>query len=140
MSQDAGESSSRKLQIEASERQVEVYGPILLAIIVVAATMVLRCPSQAQQPAACGRGRGRPPLVPVIAARRNVAAQIARARCSGDVIAAGDSDGRIHFISAQTGKKPLYPLSVRGHTGSRDKTVLIWGAAPWGATTLPEGA
>ena len=42
MSQDAGESSSRKLQIEASERQVEVYGPILLAIIVVAATMVLR--------------------------------------------------------------------------------------------------
>ena len=131
-------SPGRKLQIESSERQLHEH--ILLAIIVVAATMVLRCPSQAQQPAACGRGRGRPPLVPVIAARRNVAAQIARARCSGDVIAAGDSDGRIHFISAQTGKKPLCPLSVRGHTGSRDKTVLIWGAAPWGATTLPEGA
>ena len=36
---------------------------------------------------------------------------------AGDVIAAGDSDGRIHFICAQTGEKNLCPL--RGH--SKDK-------------------
>ena len=30
----------------------------------------------------------------------------------GDVIAAGDDDGRIHFICAQTGEKILCPLSV----------------------------
>ena len=63
---------------------------------------------------------------------------------AGDVIAAGDDDGRIRFICAQTGEKILCPL--RGHgrkvmsvswspdgtrlaSGSVDKTVLIWDAA-----------
>jgi len=62
----------------------------------------------------------------------------------GDVIAAGASDGRIHFICAQTGEKILCPL--RGHnsevmsvswspdgtrlaSGSLDARVLIWDAA-----------
>ena len=31
-----------------------------------------------------------------------------------DVIAAGDIDGRIHFICAQTGEKILCPLKVDG--------------------------
>ena len=31
---------------------------------------------------------------------------------AGDVIAAGDDDGRIHFICAQTGEKILCPLRV----------------------------
>ena len=128
-------SPGRKLQIGSSERQLHEH--ILLAIIVVAATMVLRCPSQAQQPAACGRGRGRPPLVPVIAARRNVAAQIARARCSGDVIAAGDSDGRIHFISAQTGKKPLYPPECEGAHGKPGQDGLDPGCGPVGSNYAP---
>ena len=61
---------------------------------------------------------------------------------AGDVIAAGSSDGCIHFICAQTGEKILCPL--RGHnnvvsslafkpddpnvlvTGSWDKTVKLW--------------
>ena len=63
---------------------------------------------------------------------------------AGDVIAAGSSDGRIHFICAQTGEKILCPLS--GHSdwvrsiawspdgtklasGSDDATVRIWEAA-----------
>jgi len=63
---------------------------------------------------------------------------------AGDVIAAGDSDGRIHFICAQTGEKIVCPLS--GHSddvnsvawspdgtklasGSDDQTVRIWEAA-----------
>ena len=33
---------------------------------------------------------------------------------AGDVIAAGSSDGRIHFICAQTGEKIVCPLSVGG--------------------------
>ena len=62
----------------------------------------------------------------------------------GDVIAAGDDDGRIHFICAQTGEKILCPL--RGHTdvvrsvcfssdgkeltsGSDDSTVRNWDPA-----------
>ena len=62
---------------------------------------------------------------------------------AGDVIAAGDEAGRIHFICAQTGEKILCPLS--GHSnpvssvswspdgtklasGSYDKTVWIWEA------------
>ncbi len=63
---------------------------------------------------------------------------------AGDVIAAGSSDGRIHFICAQTGEKILCPL--RGHTdvvrsvcfssddkeltsGSDDSTVRNWDPA-----------
>ena len=63
---------------------------------------------------------------------------------AGDVIAAGSSDGRIHFICAQTGEKILCPL--RGHSavvrsvcfssdgkqltsGSEDKTVRNWDLA-----------
>jgi hypothetical protein len=34
---------------------------------------------------------------------------------AGDVVAASDSDGRIHFICAQTGEALLCPL--RGHSG-----------------------
>ena len=63
---------------------------------------------------------------------------------AGDVVAASDSDGRIHFICAQTGEKIVCPLS--GHSddvnsvawspdgtklasGSDDQTVRIWEAA-----------
>ena len=63
---------------------------------------------------------------------------------AGDIIAAGSSDGRIHFICAQTGEKILCPL--RGHTagvrsvcfssdgkkltsGSEDSTVRNWDPA-----------
>ena len=62
----------------------------------------------------------------------------------GDVIAAGDGDGRIHFVCAQTGEKILSTLT--GHSdwvwsvswapdgkriasGSSDKTVRLWEAA-----------
>ena len=62
----------------------------------------------------------------------------------GDVIAAGDGEGRIHFVCAQTGQKILSTL--RGHdrkvmsvawspdgtrlaSGSIDTTVMIWDAA-----------
>ena len=63
---------------------------------------------------------------------------------AGDVITAGDDDGRIHFICAQTGEKILCPLRGNGRkvmsvswspdgtrlaSGSVDKTVLIWDAA-----------
>ena len=46
---------------------------------------------------------------------------------AGDVLAAGDSDGRIHFICAQTGKKILCPLSWHNCSpvdGSQTITVL----------------
>ena len=60
---------------------------------------------------------------------------------AGDVVAASDSDGRIHFICAQTGEALVCPLS--GHrygvnsvcwnndgtklaSGSDDKTVKVW--------------
>ena len=63
---------------------------------------------------------------------------------AGDVIAAGDETGRIHFICAQTGEKILCPLREHGRkvmsvswspdgtrlaSGSVDMTVLIWDAA-----------
>jgi len=38
----------------------------------------------------------------------------------GDVIAAGDSDGRIHFICAQTGEKILCPVNVDESVSSID--------------------
>ena len=68
---------------------------------------------------------------------------------AGDVIAAGDSDGRIHFIGKMYFVDPTageIKSSLRGHTdcvwsvcfspdgtkivsGSSDETVLIWDAA-----------
>ena len=39
---------------------------------------------------------------------------------AGDVVAASDSDGRIHFICAQTGEALLCPLSVDGQVWSVD--------------------
>ena len=60
----------------------------------------------------------------------------AKIRCvqygpAGDVIAAGDDDGRIHFICAQTGEKILCPLkfdsSVRSVAFSPDGTTLAAG-------------
>ena len=74
---------------------------------------------------------------------------VAAIRCvqygpAGDVIAAGDEAGRIHFICAQTGEKILCPL--RGHSnvvgsvcfssdgkkltsGSADATARNWNLA-----------
>ena len=48
----------------------------------------------------------------------------------GDVIAAGASDGRIHFICAQTGEKILCPL--RGHTDPVRSTPKASPAMPAG--------
>ena len=45
-------------------------------------------------------------------ARLDVAIHCVQWGPAGDVITAGDGDGRIHFICAQTGEKVLCPLNV----------------------------
>ena len=71
---------------------------------------------------------------------------------AGDVIAAGSSDGRIHFICAQTGEKILCPLTAHRDrvtgvcfdpTGktivscSWDKTIRFWDSATGAAIGSP---
>ena len=48
---------------------------------------------------------------------------------AGDVLAVSDSDGRIHFICAQTGKKILCPL--KGHSKDNEECTCTHDAGPF---------